>query len=49
MDAWYNKASVGNVQAHMESMHVLPDGAIDLRLHIDGEVAEEQEVAPFGH
>ena len=28
---------------------VLPDGAIDLRLHIDGEVPEEQEVAPIGH
>jgi hypothetical protein len=30
-------------------MQVLPDGAIDLRLHIDGEVPEEQEVAPIGH
>ena len=33
----------------MESVRVSPDGAIDLRLHIDGEVPEEQEVAPIGH
>ena len=33
---------------HLEDVRVLPDGALDLRLHVDGELSEDVEVQPGG-